>query len=216
MSDGSTGAVTATRFVSIDDHPVISDAIGQAAAAYDDLEMVGTFASLEAVPKPLRSPDRFDVALLDLRLPGLAGTPAVANVVEWGVQVLVYSAAATTRQAEQVFLAGAAGFVSKSAPTLQVLDAIRAVSRGERVSVGLVSPGGSLADLSPADHRLLGALTDKSRSKDLARELGLSPRTIDNMITQLYWKLGLEQSQRSRASLREWAQQNGYEAATSD
>jgi DNA-binding NarL/FixJ family response regulator len=213
MLAGTPDNVAVTRFVSIDDHPVISDAIGQAAAAYDDLAMVGTFASLEAVPKPLRSPEQFDVALLDLRLPGLAGTPAVANVVEWGVKVLVYSAAATARQAEQVFLAGAVGFVSKSAPTLQVLDAIRAVSRGERVSVGLISPGGPLAELSPADHRLLGALTEQSRSKDLARQLALSPRTIDNMITQLYWKLGLQESQRSRASLRDWAQQNGYEAA---
>jgi DNA-binding NarL/FixJ family response regulator len=210
MLAGTPDNVAVTRFVSIDDHPVISDAIGQAAAAYDDLAMVGTFASLEAVPKPLRSPEQFDVALLDLRLPGLAGTPAVANV---GVKVLVYSAAATARQAEQVFLAGAVGFVSKSAPTLQVLDAIRAVSRGERVSVGLISPGGPLAELSPADHRLLGALTEQSRSKDLARQLALSPRTIDNMITQLYWKLGLQESQRSRASLRDWAQQNGYEAA---
>jgi len=216
MLDGSAETVAVTRFVSIDDHPVISDAIGQAAAAYDDLTMVGTFTSLEAVPKPLRSPEQFDVALLDLRLPGLAGSAAVANVMDWGVRVLVYSAAATARQAEQVFLAGAAGFVSKSAPTLQVLDAIRAVARGERVSVGLTSPGASLADLSPADHRLLGAITRNSRSKELARELGLSPRTIDNMITQIYWKLGLQESQRTRASLRDWAQQNGYEAVDSE
>ena len=90
------------RFICIDDHPVISDAIGRAAADYDDLELLGAFTSIESVPKPLRSPDNFDVALLDLSLPGAAGIDGVRAVVAWGVKVLVYTATAGSRHAEMV------------------------------------------------------------------------------------------------------------------
>ena len=46
------------RFVSIDDHPSISDALRQASAGYDDLEMIGSFTSVSSVPNPLRAPGR--------------------------------------------------------------------------------------------------------------------------------------------------------------
>jgi two-component system response regulator DesR len=202
--------VSRIRFVCIDDHPVISDAIGRAAADCDDLELLGAFTSIESVPKPLRSPDTFDVALLDLSLPGLAGIDGVRAVVGWGVRVLVYTATAGSRHAETVLAAGGAGFVAKSATTSQVLDSIRAVARGERVTVGLEAPDAPFSRLTDADRRLLDALTEQTRSKDLARELFLSPGTVDNLIAQLYWKLGLEESQRTRASLRDWARRNGY------
>ena len=198
------------RFVCIDDHPGISDAIGRAAADYDDLELLGAFTSIESVPKPLRSPDNFDVALLDLSLPCAAGIDGVKAVVDWGVKVLVYTATAGSRHAEMVLAAGGSGFVAKSATTLQVLDCIRAVARGDRVTVGLEAADTPYSQLTDADRRLLDALTEQTRSKDLARELFLSPGTVDNLIAQLYWKLGLEESQRSRATLRDWARRNGY------
>ncbi len=42
----------AIRFICVDDHPSIADALGQSAAHYDDLEMVGGFTSIEAIPRP--------------------------------------------------------------------------------------------------------------------------------------------------------------------
>lgn len=207
--------LTCIRFISIDDHPIISEAICRAAADYDDLELVRTFTSIESVPKPLRSADEFDVALLDLSLPGIAGIDAVREVAGWGVRVLVYSATSSARFAEMALEAGGSGFVAKSAATLQVLDGIRAVARGERVTVGLEVADTPYSQLTDADRRLLDALTEQTRSKELARELFLSPGTVDNLIAQLYWKLGFEDAQRSRASLRDWARRNGYGSAAS-
>jgi hypothetical protein len=44
----------------------------------------------------------------------------------------------------------------------------------------------------------------------LAARLNLSPGSVDNQITELYLKIGLEGPDRSRAGLRDWARQNGY------
>ncbi len=206
--------VAVIRFISIDDHPIISDAIALAAAGEDDLELVGTFPSIELVPGLLRTPESFDVAVLDLNLGGSGGVEGVATVAGWGPRVLVYSASSTARLAEQSISAGATGFVAKSVPTRGVLDAIRSVARGERVTLGVEPPETPLSELTEADRQLLVALTEQTRSKELARTLGMSTGTVDNMIARLYWKLGLDAGERSRASLRDWARRNGYGTPT--
>jgi len=204
------------RFVSIDDHPSISDALRQASAAYDDLEMIGSFTSVNSVPNPLREPgDLVDVFVLDLNFPNSTGMDGLDVVLGWGVTVLVFTANSQSRLARDVIDRGAAGFVSKSVPTLQVLDAVRAVSAGEQVVAGVDQPEASVSGLTPADERLLAALTVDTRSKSLAEQLFLSPRTVDNMITELYWKLGLEGAERNRAALRDWGRRNGYGGPTS-
>src|SRR4051794_8556053 len=105
------------RFISIDDHPSISEALGQVARDYDDLEMVASFTSIASVPRPFQQPGVLvDVVLLDLNLPGTTGFSGLRSVAEWGVLTLVFSASAHRRVAEEAIEAGAAGFVSKSLP----------------------------------------------------------------------------------------------------
>lgn len=204
---GEDGTV---RFITVDDHPTISEALERAARERGDLEMIGAFTSVESVPKPLRSADALlDAVVLDLNLPGVAGFDAVEAVADWGPPVLVFSANTSARVATTCLEHGASGFVSKSVSTQRVLDTVQAVSRGERVLVGAEVEPTPVA-LSPRDERLLAALTDRSHSRDLADELGLSPKTVDNLIADLYWKIGLEGTERNRAGLRDWARRNGY------
>jgi DNA-binding NarL/FixJ family response regulator len=211
----SGGVPERIRFISIDDHPSISEALGQVARDYDDLEMVASFTSIASVPRPFQQPGVLvDVVLLDLNLPGTTGFSGLRSVAEWGVLTLVFSASAQERVAAEALDAGAAGFVSKSLPTRQVLDGVRAVARGELVMAGVEVPPGS-ARLTVAEERLMEALVEESRSKALAERLNLSPRTIDNSITELYIKLGLEGSSRTRAALRDWARANGYSGSAS-
>ena len=199
------------RFISIDDHPSISEALGRAAGDYDDLELVGSFISVASVPKPFRRPGEFvDVAVVDLNLPGADGLSALEEVVGWGLGVLVFSASESTRLATECLEAGATGYACKSSSTMQVLDGVRRVAAGERLILGVSTSAAPPAHLSPGDERLLAALTRSTRSQHLAEELHLSPRTIDNLITELYWKLDLTGRERTRAGLRDWAREHGY------
>jgi DNA-binding NarL/FixJ family response regulator len=92
---------------------------------------------------------------------------------------------------------------------------VRTVAAGGQVIAGVHQPETPASGLSPADERLLAALIVDTRSKSLAEQLFLSPRTVDNMITELYWKVGLEGAGRSRAALRDWARRNGFGGPTS-
>ena len=204
MGDG------AIRFISIDDHPAISEALRSGIDQSDDLTMVGSFTSLEAVPRPLRSPDLVDVVLLDLNLPGQQGLSAVEEVAGWDLRVLVFSATALPKVVEDALRCGAAGFVSKALQTPVVLDAVRATHRGERPVVGVQLDAGPSVHLTASERQLLDLLCEDSRSKDLARKMSVSSRTVDNMVTDLYTKVGLEAAERSRASLRDWARGHGF------
>ncbi len=200
------------RFISIDDHPTISDAVGTAAKDFDDLEMVANFSSISAVPKPMRTPGAFaEVALLDLSLPGPIGwLEAVETVVSWGFLVLVFSGNSHQRIAQQVIAAGAHGFVGKSVETVQVLEAIRAVARGECPMVGCTVTRGPIVDLTPAEEQLLEMLPEETRSAELAHRVGVTAGAIDNRITELYDKVGLIDHDRTRARLGVWARDNGF------
>jgi DNA-binding NarL/FixJ family response regulator len=199
------------RFISIDDHPSISEALGRAAADSDDLELVGSFISVASVPKPFRRDgDLVDVAVVDLNLPGADGLSALDEVLGWGLTVLVFSASESARVATECLEAGATGYVCKSSSTMQVLDNIRRVARGERPTTGVSAGSPAPGRLSPGDERLLAALTRSTRSQHLAQELHLSPRTIDNLVTELYWKLDLAGAERTRAGLRDWAREHGF------
>lgn len=203
--------VEAIRIISIDDHPAISDALRSASAAADDLDLIGSFTSVESVPVPLRRADFVDVVLLDLSLPGIKGTEAVREATKWGTPVLVFSASAQRRVADDALAAGARGFVGKSATTAQLFDAIRAVHRGERSVHGLDEAPQPTVRLTDSETHLLRFICTDTRSRVLADHMGVSPRTIDNMVTELYRKLGLDDADRSRASLRDWARAHGLD-----
>lgn len=205
--------VEAIRIISVDDHPAISDALRSASERVDDLDLVGSFTSMEAVPVPLRRRDFVDVVLLDLNLPGLKGTDAVRTAAGWGVPVLVFSASAQRRVADDAIAAGARGFVGKSATTAQLFDAIRAVHRGTRCIQGIDDMPQPTVRLTDSETHLLRFLCIDTRSRELAAHMGVSPRTIDNMVTELYRKLGFGEADRSRASLRDWARAHGLDGA---
>jgi len=204
-------ATTPIRIIAIDDHPAISEGLRSAIVGMVDLELVGSFASLESVPVPLRRVDFIDVVVLDLSLPGTKGLEAVSEVAAWGAPVVVYTASAQRRVADDVLAAGALGFVGKSVHTAQLLDAIRSVHRGDSVVIGVDEVPITGVHLTDSETHLLRYLCTYSRSSELAKQMGVTPRTIDNMVTELYRKLAVDESERSRASLRDWARAHGLE-----
>lgn len=199
------------RFISIDDHPAISEALGRVAEQYDDLEMVGSFRSIESVPRPCRIPGAVaDLAIVDLSLPGVSGVAGIRAVAGWGLRVVAFTATAHERTAHDVLDAGAAAVVGKSVSTLEVLDAVRRVMSGDRFTVGVEPVPQLIADLTPAEEFLIRCLTTESRSTALARLTGVSEATVDNRISTLYDKAGLVATDRTRARLANWAEARGY------
>jgi DNA-binding NarL/FixJ family response regulator len=203
------------RIISIDDHPAITDSLMRAAEQCEHLEMVGTFSSIESVPRPYRAAGAVaDLAVLDLSLPGVGGITGVRTVVSWGLVVVAFTATANEQTARDVLDAGASAVVSKVVDTAQVLDAARRAARGERFTLGIDIANQIVVAPTPAEEFLLRCITTETRSSVLAIKTGVSIATVDNRISVLYDKVGLHQTDRTRAKLAEWARHHGYLSAT--
>src|SRR6202044_681804 len=123
----------------------------------DDIEVIGEVGrgdELVAVVERLTP----DVALVDIEMPGLDGLAATATLtaVVPEVHVLILTTFGRPGYLRRAMEAGALGFVGKNTPADQLADAVRRVSRGERV----VDPALAAATLADGTSPLTGRERD--------------------------------------------------------
>jgi len=179
--------------------------------AEPDIDVVGEAgdgAAAVAMARALRP----DVVLMDIRMPGMDGIGATAEVTATlpATRVLIL----TTYDLDEYVLAGlkagASGFLLKDTPPEELLVAIRTVAGGEAVLAPtatrrLISQFLPLlpdADRQQDQRRLLGRLTDRERAvftliaagrsnREIATELHLSEGTVKVHVGKMLTKLGL-------------------------
>lgn len=213
LADASAGEQNTTdvasaaqvRVLVVDDHELFRLGLCQllADAGFD---VVGSAPGGElGIELTLRA--RPDVVLMDLDMPGMGGLEATRRLAEQApdVRVLVFTISAEPSDALDAVVAGAAGYVLKTAPMDELVAGIRAVAGGE----ALVSPGiASLllrrirgiegepvqeppAGLSERDVVILRLLADGKDNAEIARLLCLSPKTVKNNLTEILRALRL-------------------------
>src|SRR5947209_13290387 len=141
---------SAATVVLVDDEQLIRSALSQALAR-GGLDLVGEAASGEAAVEMVVDL-RPDVVLMDLRLPGMSGVEAIRQLglIAPASRVLVLTRSEHNRVVEAI-VAGASGYILKSAPAEAIVDAVRATAAGESV-------------LSP---QVAGKLLDRIRERDI-------------------------------------------------
>ena len=143
---------------------------------------------------------RPDVVLMDLMMPGLNGLEATARVAREfpGVRVLVLSMNAAEEFVLPAVRAGASGYVLKNARPAELEQAIRAVARGETYLTPAVSghliddyrrrtadEPDSLEKLTPRQREVLQLVAEGHSTKEIARRLGVSVKTVETYRSQL-------------------------------
>ncbi len=147
-----------------------------------------------------------DIVLLDLRLPVLSGIDAVSRIREVSprTRVLILSAYDDDDYVFAALEAGAAGYLLKTAHGSEVIDAIHSVHRGDVVLHPIIAAKLVRARLAERQHsgQAEDTLTDREddilrlaakglRNKDIARDLGLSTRTVEGHLSHIFAKLGV-------------------------
>ena len=204
---------TPVRVVLVDDHAVIRAGLQQLLAGTDDIVVVGTAANGAEALQVVREL-KPDVVLMDLQMPGVDGVAATRNIraEHLGVDVLVLTSFSDSERIVAALDAGAVGYLLKDADPEDVLQGIRAVSRGEspihpraaRALLG-VRAGSPQVQLTAREREVLTLVREGLANKQIARRLDISERTVKAHLTSAFARIGV--SDRTQAAL--WAERNG-------
>ncbi|MFN8105152.1 MAG: response regulator transcription factor [Acidimicrobiia bacterium] len=169
------------RVAVIDDHEIIRMGLSVAISAADDLDLAGTYSSVEEYGQQVLV--RPDVAILDLGLTGLEGPEAVAFLVREGLPVLVVSATGSRQMVLTAVAAGAVGYLTKRSGSSEIMSAVRTIfENGCHVSPTLAAfVRGHLRSvdgedsISTAEDDVLTLVAQGESTAAVARALGIDP-----------------------------------------
>ncbi len=116
-----------------DDHAGVRSALTSLLDLSADLSVIGVASDgAEAVMRVEEL--RPDVAVLDVVMPQMDGLEAARRICAqcWGTRVVILSMHVTAEYVQQALEAGASGYIAKDSAGSEIVDAVRAVHRGER------------------------------------------------------------------------------------
>jgi DNA-binding NarL/FixJ family response regulator len=188
------------RVLVVDDHPVVRQGLRTFLDLQDDLSVVGEAAD-GAAAVTAADELRPDVVLLDLKMPGADGIAALHGLRESGnpARVLIITSFTEPAAVLPAVRAGAAGYVYKDVDPPALAAAIRAVHAGHvllhpdvarLLADGDARPGG--AHLTPRERDVLAAIAHGRANREIARQLGLSEKTVKTHVSAILTKLGLQ------------------------
>lgn len=182
----------------IDDHELIRDGLGAVIDLEDDLNIVGTAATVaEGIARYQEL--RPDVVITDLQMQDGTGLDVVRTVRKQDdkVGLVVLTMHAGDEQIFAAMQAGASGFVGKDAPSTEVIKTARhaAVSPKAFVCAGLVGAmmrrqSGESTALTEREHDVLLLLAEGLNAAAIGAKLYLSESTTKSHIARIYQKLG--------------------------
>jgi DNA-binding NarL/FixJ family response regulator len=200
------------RVLLAEDHGLVRAGLERLLATVEDFEVVGGAADgAEAVE--LAKQTRPDVILMDLSMPGMDGVAATRAIVaaQEGVQVVVLTSLTDRERMLAALDAGAVGYLLKDAEPRELIDGIRAAARGEspiapKAARALLTARAERerADLSEREREVLRCVAEGMPNKLIARELGISEKTVKTHLTRVFQQIGV--TDRTQAAL--WARQN--------
>lgn len=194
------------RVVVADDHPMMRTGIRTMLEAEEDIHVIAEAANgLEAFR--LVTSLGPDVLLLDMEMPGLSGVEVARKIKAENlpVQILALSAYDDESYVNGLLETGAAGYITKEKPPSMIIEAVRAVSRGEgRWFVSPIHKSGDFP-VSEREQDVLKLMAQGYSNQQISEFLFISENTVRNHVANIYSKLGVNTWREAVA----WAWQEG-------
>ena len=211
------------RVLLVDDQALVRAGFRALLDAQDDIEVVGEAADGERAVA-LTGQLVPDVVLMDIRMPGTDGLTATKQIAARpalaGVRIVILTTFDLDEYVFEALRVGASGFLVKDTEPVELIQAVRAVARGD----ALLSPGITrklIAEFAaqrrePVDTPALDVLTERERevmalvaggltNEEIAERLFVSPATAKTHVSRAMVKLGA----RDRAQLVVFAYESG-------
>ncbi len=188
--------------VVVEDDEGLREQLVELLRSASDLECVGAYASgKEALERiPACNPD---VVLMDIQLPGMSGIQCVAELKKIipAVQIIMVTIYEDSDRIFKALKAGANGYLVKSSPPGQLLEAVRDVSQGGAPMSNhiarkviqhfhLIGPShGDQKHLSPREQQVLDLLSSGFLYKEIADKLNIGVETVRTYVKGVCQKL---------------------------
>jgi len=195
------------RVLVADDHAIIREGLRVMLGNQPDMEVIGT-ASNGNETIQFVDQDEPDVVVIDISMPELNGIETIFRMLpdHPNIKIIVLSIHETKPYVYRTLKAGARGYLIKETAGLEVVDAVRAVQRGERylsqriadlltdisfrqLETSMeVSP---LDALSPREREILQLVAEGRTSQEIGERLSISSKTVDTYRSRLMHKIGV-------------------------
>ncbi len=186
------------RVLLVDDHPLVRDGLRARLSGVQGLDVVGEAGGAAEAREQVASLSP-DIVLMDIGMRDMNGIELTTQLLRDHPQlrVLMLSMYDNAEYVQRSLQAGARGYVLKGAPSIEIVNAIRAVAEGgtflgPAVSRKLFEKEAPAPALSARESQILSALARGLSSKQIARELDLSVRTVDAHRQSIKRKLDLD------------------------
>lgn len=191
------------RLAVVDDHPVFREGTAALLAREADMEVVGIGSTLAEAGDLLALDPPPDVLLLDVRLGDESGLRLLGGSVD-RTAVVVFTAYDYPQYLRAALRLGAAGFVAKSAPTDELLRAVRRAAAG-----GLAfdrRPSGSERGLTEREVDVVRLLAEGQSNDEIGVALGITSKSVEAHLGRIFARTGT----RSRTELAVRAVREGW------
>ncbi|MFN8665013.1 MAG: GAF domain-containing protein [Thermomicrobiales bacterium] len=199
QTERTTPATTVqVRVIVVDDHPPIRAGLAALLDAASDIAVVAQAASGEDALRMIESLHP-DVALIDLRLPGISGVDTIARISQ--LHVSTRSIVVTSFQQDEMVLqalrAGAQGYLLKDATGSELATAVRTVAAGGTFLTPAVAGKltGSLIRqerLTRRELQVLNLIGQGLADKEIAADIGATAKTVQFHVANILGKLGAQ------------------------
>lgn len=214
------------RILIVDDHHLFREGLNALLSTIENIEVVGQAATGEEAITQAEALQP-DVVLMDINMPDVNGIRVTERIVQTNphIGVVVVTMVEDDVSVFMAMRAGARGYVLKGAHHEELLQAVRAVADGQalfgpavaarmmhffrqlQVDPRLDAHGGAVfPTLTEREREVLEAIAQGLNNETIAGELGISPKTVRNHISNIFSKLQV--SSRAQAIVR--AREAGY------
>lgn len=191
-------------FLTIDDHPLFGEALGNAIRISHPDARIFEAASIRQALNILATERNIDLALLDLLLPDAVGFSGFLRLRDSHpkLPILIISSVEDKPTIREALTLGAVGYLSKSTSVTELSDAIaRILSGSVSAPKGFAARGATaqteaalrerINKLTPQQVRVLDLIRNGLQNREIAAELKLAESTVKAHVTEILRKLGL-------------------------
>jgi DNA-binding NarL/FixJ family response regulator len=192
----------AIRALIVDDHPVTRDGLRTALELSDEVSIVGEASTGEEAIDRVEDLGP-DVVFMDVRMPGIGGIEATRKIrqVSPDTRVILFTVDESRNAISEAIQAGVSGYLLKDASAEELVDAAKHAIEGKAVihpqltrafieEVQLAEKRPDVAPLSKRETEILQKVAYGATTKEVARDLDISPHTVKTHLERIFEKLG--------------------------